>query len=85
MVTWDDMGDLTWDQMENLTWDEVDHLTKEQIARFTNEVWPVLAALSPLDRAGKSFVGRSPCTSSSKTGQGKRASPFNSSTTKRAQ
>lgn len=51
MATWGDMEDLTWDQMEHFTWDDLEQLTKDQIARFTKEIWPVLAALGPSDRA----------------------------------
>lgn len=51
MATWDDVEKLTWDQMEHFTWDEVERLTKDQVDRFINEIWPVIASLSPADRA----------------------------------
>lgn len=51
MATWGDMENLTWGQMEHFTWGDLEQLTKDQIMHFTNEIWPVLAALSPSDRA----------------------------------
>lgn len=50
MATWGDMEKLTWEQLEGFTWGGLERLTAEQIQRYIDDVWPVLAALSPADR-----------------------------------
>ncbi len=51
MVTWGEMENFTWDELGLFTHDELEHLSLEQIRRHVEEFWPVLAKLSPADRA----------------------------------
>lgn len=47
MATWDELRQLTWEQLKVFNWGEVARLTADQIGQFTEEIWPVLASMSP--------------------------------------
>lgn len=51
MVTWGEMENFTWDELELFTHDDLERLTFGQIRQYVEEFWPVLAELSPADRA----------------------------------